>query len=62
LAGNATTATTAANLTGNVSDGQLSANIARLNGTNAFVGTNNFGGVTIVTNVNNVISARSREI
>jgi formylglycine-generating enzyme required for sulfatase activity len=54
-AATATTATTAANLTGNVSDAQLSANIARLNGTNNFTSTNTFVGVTIATNVNNVI-------
>ncbi|MGB7749653.1 MAG: hypothetical protein WBN75_20465 [Verrucomicrobiia bacterium] len=41
ISGNAATATTAAtatNLIGNVSDSQLSANIARLNGTNTFTG------------------------
>jgi hypothetical protein len=59
LAGNAataTTATTATTFSGSVSDSQLSANIARLNGTNDFTGTNNFAGVSIVTNVNNVIA------
>jgi hypothetical protein len=55
-AATATTATTATNLIGNVSDAQLSANIARLNGTNNFTGTNTFAGVTIATNVNNVIA------
>ena len=47
-------ALSAQNLTGNVSDAQLSANIARLNGANAFTGTNNFAGVTVATNTNNV--------
>ena len=41
---------------GNVSDAQLPATIARLNGTNNFTGTNIFAGVTIATNVNNVIA------
>ncbi len=41
---------------GNVGDTQLSANIARLNGTNNFTGTNIFNGVTIATNVNNVFA------
>jgi hypothetical protein len=52
----ATTATTATNLIGNVADSQLSANIPRLNGTNSFTGTNTFPGVTVATNVNNVIA------
>ena len=52
----ATAATTATNLIGNVSDAQLSANVARLNGTNNFTGTNTFVGVTIATNVNNVFA------
>jgi formylglycine-generating enzyme len=56
LAGNATTATTATNLVGSVSDAQLSANIARLNGTNAFTGTNTFTGVTLATNPANNFS------
>jgi len=59
VSGNAATATTAAtatNLTGNVSDAQLPANLARLNGTNTFTGTNTFAAVTIATNANNVIS------
>ena len=55
LAGNAATATTAANLSGNVSDVQLSVNVPLLNGTNAFAGTNNFAGVMVATNANNVI-------
>jgi hypothetical protein len=55
LAGNAATATTAANLIGNVSDAQLSDNVPLLNGTNAFTGTNNFAGVVIATNVNNIL-------
>ena len=56
ISGNAATATTAANFTGNISDAQLSANIARLNGTNAFTGTNSFSGVTLASNVNNVLA------
>jgi len=55
-AATATTATTATNVTGNIADSQLSANIARLNGTNNFAGTNTFAGVTVATNVNNVIA------
>ncbi len=51
----ASTAATATNLIGNVSDAQLPATIARLSGTNNFTGTNIFAGVTIATNVNNVI-------
>jgi hypothetical protein len=56
ISGNAATAITAANVTGNISDSQLSANIARLNGTNAFSGTNTFSGVTLATNGNNLIN------
>ena len=56
MAYTAITATTATNLTGNVSDAQLSANIALLNGTNSFTGTNTFAGVAIATNANNVIA------
>jgi len=44
-----------ANLTGIIADSQLSANIVRQNGTNNFTGTNTFVGVTVATNVNNVI-------
>jgi hypothetical protein len=55
LEGNATTATTATNLIGTVSDAQLSANVPLLHGTNGFTGTNNFAGVLIATNLNNVI-------
>jgi hypothetical protein len=50
LAGNATTATTATNVTGNIADSQLSANVALLNGTNVFSGTNSFTGPVIITN------------
>ena len=39
--------------TGTVADTRLSANVALLNGTNAFTGTNNFAGVTVATNANN---------
>src|ERR1017187_183463 len=56
LAGNAATATTATNVTGNLADTQLSTNIARLNGTNTFIGTNNFSGVVLATNENNVLT------
>jgi hypothetical protein len=59
ISGNAATATTAGtatNLIGNVADAQLSTNIARLNGTNNFTGTNIFAGVVIATNVNNLIA------
>jgi hypothetical protein len=50
LAGNATTATTATNVTGNIADSQLSGNVALLNGTNVFSGTNSFNGPVIITN------------
>src|ERR1017187_817350 len=56
LAGNAATATTATNVTGNLADTQLSTNITRLNGTNTFIGTNNFSGVVLATNGNNILS------
>ena len=55
-AATATTAATAANFTGNVSDAQLPASIARLNGTNNFTGMNTFANVVIATNANNVIA------
>jgi hypothetical protein len=54
ISGNAATATTASNVTGNIGDSQLSANVPLLNGTNFFVGTNNFAGITLATNNNNV--------
>jgi len=54
-AATATTATTATNVTGNIADTQLSANIARLNGTNVFSGTNTFNGIVRATNTQNVI-------
>jgi hypothetical protein len=44
------------NLVGTVADAQLSTNVALLNGTNFFTGTNHFAGVVIVTNVNNQIT------
>jgi hypothetical protein len=56
IAATATTAGTATNLIGNVSDAQIPANLARLNGTNNFTGTNTFANVVIATNVNNVIA------
>ena len=46
----------AQNLTGNISDSQLPANVARLNGTNAFSGTNHFAGVMVATNANNIFN------
>ncbi|MGO8700794.1 MAG: hypothetical protein ACLQVY_24145, partial [Limisphaerales bacterium] len=55
LAGNAATATTAANVTGTIAASQLPTNVPLLNGTNAFTGANSFAGVTMATNVNNVI-------
>ena len=39
--------------TGTVADARLSANVALLNGTNAFTGTNRFASVTLATNANN---------
>ncbi len=53
ISGNAATATTAAAVTGNISDTQLSANVSKLNGTNVFSGTNQFNGTAIATNANN---------
>ena len=41
---------------GNVADAQLSTNIARLNGANAFTGTNRFAGVTAATNAGNLFN------
>ena len=41
-----------------MTDAQLPANLARLNGTNSFTGTNTFAGVTLATNVNNVLVGR----
>ncbi len=51
----ALTAGTATNLIGTVADAQLSTNIARLNGTNVFTGTNTFSNVLIATNTANQI-------
>ncbi|HSY17297.1 MAG TPA: hypothetical protein VK815_03145 [Candidatus Acidoferrales bacterium] len=56
ISGNATTATTASNVIGNIADSQLSTNVAFLNGKNTFTRTNTFAGVTIATNANNVIT------
>ncbi len=56
ISGNAATATTAAAVTGNVADSQLSANVAFLNGANSFAGANNFAGTVIATNANNIIN------
>jgi len=55
ISGNAATATTASNVTGTIADFQLSTNVAFLNGANSFNGTNEFAGVTIATNTNNLI-------
>jgi (2Fe-2S) ferredoxin len=45
----------AANLVGALSDSQLSANVALLNGSNLFGGSNVFAGPTLLTNTNNII-------
>jgi len=42
--------------TGALTDARLSGNVALLNGTNVFIGTNRFTGVSIVTNANNQFS------
>ncbi len=55
ISGNAATAASASNVTGSIADFQLSTNVAFLDGTNSFVGTNEFAGVTLATNTNNVI-------
>jgi len=44
------------NLVGAVADDHLSTNVAFLNGTNDFNGTNRFEGVVIATNINNLIT------
>ncbi len=41
------------NLVGTIADARLSTNVALLNGTNVFTGTNRFAGVVVATNVNN---------
>lgn len=56
ISGNAATATTAANVTGNIPDSQLSVDIVTLYGTNVFIGTNLFSGVTFATNANNTFN------
>jgi hypothetical protein len=56
ISGNALTATSATNVTGNIPDTQLSTNVTFLDGTNSFTGTNEFAGVTVATNTNNVIA------
>src|SRR5665213_715984 len=43
-------------LVGTLPDARLTPNIARLNGTNIFIGTNTFAGVTIAMNGNNLIN------
>jgi len=43
-------------VTGNIADSQLSANVPLLNGTNSFTGTNTLAGVTMATNVNNIVN------
>ena len=55
-AATATTAGSATNLIGSVTAAQIPATIARLNGTNAFTGTNLFSGPLIATNNANQIS------
>ena len=52
----ALTAGTATNLAGILPDPQLSANIARLNGTNLFTGTNRFSAALTATNPANLIA------
>jgi hypothetical protein len=56
ISGNAATATIAASVTGSIADAQLSANVALLNATNSFTGTNNFAGVTIAPNAHNLFN------
>jgi len=46
----------ATNLVGTIPNGRLSTNVALLNGTNLFTGTNHFAGVTILTNGNNIVN------
>lgn len=46
----------AVNLTGTVADARLSTNVALLNGTNVFAGTNRFSGVVQATNANNQLT------
>ena len=46
----------ATNLLGTLADAHLSSNVALLNATNAFTGTNRFAGVLIATNINNQIT------
>jgi len=41
---------------GTVADGLLSTNVALLDGTNFFTGTNSFAGVVLATNASNVIN------
>jgi len=49
-------AATATNVTGNIADPQLSANIPRLNGNNVFTGPNTFSGAVSAANGNNLIN------
>ena len=44
------------NLVGTIPDARLSTNVALLNGTNLFRGTNTFSGVVIATNLNNQLA------
>ena len=46
----------ASNLTGTVADARLTTNVALLNGTNVFAGTNRFAGVLQATNANNQLT------
>src|SRR5665213_1019170 len=46
----------AGSVIGTLPDARLTPNIARLNGTNIFIGTNTFAGVTIAMNGNNLIN------
>ncbi len=45
-------------VSGTLGDARLSANVALLNGTNVFTGTNRFAGVTLATNANNQFTGR----
>jgi hypothetical protein len=54
--GSGLTNLSAASLTSTVADARLSTNVAFLNGTNTFSGTNQFAGRIIATNANNQVS------
>ena len=56
ITGNAATATTAATVTGNIADTQLSANVPLLNAANTFTGGNTFAGPLAAVNFGNVVN------